>query len=113
MKPKSKKTIIIVLAVAVIATIVYFAFFRKKGASSIVDKLAITDDQKALLKAKIAEIEANAGNVSGWTKAEIARKAAEQGYTYQQYLVVEAAYALWYTSDWSLFERVGLAAKNL
>ena len=113
MKPKTKKTLIIMLAIAAVATIVYFAFFRKKGASSLVDKLAITDDQKAALKAKIAEIEANTGNVSGWTKAEIERKAAEQGYTYQQYLVVEAAYALWYTSDWALFERVGLSVKSL
>lgn len=113
MKPSTKKTLIIVLAVAVVAVIVYFAFFRKKGASSIVDRLDITPDQKAALKAKIAEIEANTGNVSGWTKDEIERKAAANGYTYQQYLVVEAAYALYYNSDWALFERIGLAAKSL
>lgn len=113
MKPTTKKTLIIIAAIAAIAAVVYFAFFRKKGAASIVDHLDITPDQKAALKAKIAEIEANTGNVSGWTKDEIERKAAANGYTYQQYLVVEAAYALYYNSDWALFNQIGTAVKSL
>lgn len=115
MKPNTKKAIIIIAAVAVVAAIVYFAFFRKAGskASSIVDLLPITDEQKAAMKSKVAEIVANNANWSGWSKAEIERKAAENGYTYDQWLVVEAAYALYYTSNWSLYETIAKAAKSL
>ena len=101
------------MAIAVVVVIVYFAFFRKKKATSIIDRLPVTADQKAALTAKVAEIQDNPNNVSGWTRAEIERKAAEQGYTYEQYLVVEAAYALYYNSDWALFEQIGLAVKSL
>lgn len=113
MKPSTKKTIIIVMAIAVVVVIVYFAFFRKKKATSIIDRLPVTADQKAALTAKVAEIQANPNNVSGWTREAVERKAAEQGYTYEQYLVVEAAYALYYNSDWALFEQIGLAVKSL
>lgn len=112
MKPKTKKTIIIVAAVVAVAAIVYFAFFRKK-ASSIIDKLGLTSDQAASMKAKVAEIEANSLGLSGWTKEEIKRKAAEQGYTYNQWLVVEAAYALYYDTDWTLYNSIAQMAKNL
>lgn len=115
MKPNTKKAIIIVAAVAVVAAIVYFVFIRKNGskASSLVDLLPITDDQKAAMKAKVAEIVANNANWSGWSKSEIERKAAENGYTYDQWVVVEAAYALYYETNWTLFDKIGKAVKLL
>lgn len=115
MKPKTKKTLIIVAAIVVVAAIVYFAFFRKSisKALSIVDLLPITDEQKAAMKKKVAEIVANNANWSGWSRSEIERKAKEKGYTYDQWIVVEAAYALYYESDWALYDRIGLAAKSL
>lgn len=112
MKPKTKKTIIIVAAVLAVAIIVYFAFIRKTAAS-IIDKLGLTAEQAAAMKGKVAEIEANAAGLSGWTKAEIKRKAAEQGYTYNQWLVVEAAYALYYNTDWTLYNSIAQMAKTL
>ncbi len=113
MKPKTKKTFIIVLAIAVVAAIIYFAFFRKKSSASIIDKLDITADQKAALKAKVAEIEVNAANNEGWTRASIENKAAQNGYTYAQWLVVEAAYALYYSTDWTLYDFIGHSVKTL
>lgn len=113
MKPKTKKIIIWTLAIAAIAVIAWLVFFRKKPATSLIDKLSITAEQKAALKAKVAEIEANAQGIEGWTKAAMEKKAAENGYTYAQWLVVEAAYALYYTSDWTLYESIGLSVKNL
>ena len=113
MTQKTKKTLIIVAAVVVVAVIVYFVFFRKKSSTSIIDKLNITADQKAALKAKVAEIQANTQGIDGWTEASMKKKAAANGYTYDQWLVVEAAYALYYTSNWSLYETIGLSVKNL
>lgn len=114
MKPKTKKTLIIVLAIAAVAAIVWLAFFRKgKSASSIVDKLAVDDGVKSALKAKVAEIEANASGLSGWTRESIESKAAQNGYTYNQWLVVEAAYALYYSSNWALYDQIGTMLKTL
>lgn len=113
MKPKTKKIIIIVAAVAIVAAIAYFVFRRKKSASNIVAGLAITDDQKTALLAKVAEIEANTSNNPSWTQDALKNKASEKGYTYAQWVVVEAAYALYYTSNWSLYNTIVQSVKTL
>lgn len=113
MKPKTKKTLIIVAAVAIVAIILFFVIRSRKSATSLVDKLAITDEQKTALKAKIAEIEANASGNPSWTKEGLQASASRNGYSYAQWLVIEAAYALYYTSDWSLFDRIGQSVKTL
>lgn len=104
---------IIVAAVLAVALIVWLVFFRKESASSIIGKLPIAPDQKAALKDKVAEIEANAQGNEGWTRAAMKTKAADNGYTYNQWLVVEAAYALYYTADWTLYEQIGHYVKTL
>lgn len=113
MKPKTKKTMIWAAAIVAIGVIAWLLFFRKKRTTAIIDRLDIDDFQKAALKAKVAEIEANEANNAGWTRASIEAKAAENGYTSEQWLVVEAAYALYYTSNWDLYERIGTMAKTL
>lgn len=115
MKPNTKKTIIIIVAIAIIAAIVYFVVRNRNGkkALSLVDMLSITSEQKAAMKAKVNEILANANDWSGWSRSEIERKAKEKGYTYAQWLVVEAAYALYYESNWTLFNTIGTEVKNL
>ena len=113
MKPKTKKSLIVMAAIAVIAAVIYFVARKRQSPTSIIDKLAVTDAQKAALKAKVAEIEANAAGISTWTKDALQERAAANGYTYNQWVVVEAAYALYYTSDWSLFDRIGQSVKTL
>lgn len=100
MKPKTKKTIIIVLAVLIVAAIVYFAFFRK-ASKNLIDKLTVSDGVKALLRKKVAEIEAYAAenpgdeNSNDWSKQGLQNKATANGRTYVQQLVIEAAYNLY------------------
>lgn len=113
MKPKTKKTIIIIVAVAAVAVIIWLLFFRKKDSASIIDKLDVSPKVKNALKQKLAEIEVNASGVSGWTKDEIKRKAAENGYTYAQWMVVEAAFALYNASDWNLYNNIATAVKTM
>ena len=52
MKPATKKTIIIMAAIAIIAAIVYFVFFRKKEKEweKILDKLDIDENVKAQIR---------------------------------------------------------------
>ena len=87
MKPSTKKTVIIVLAVMAVAAIVYFAFLRKKSAESIIKSLIIDDATKTALLNQLAIVKT-------MPEATIRQKAQEKGRTYEKQLVAEAAYQL-------------------
>ena len=90
MKPATKKTIIIIVAVAVVAAIVYFVFIRKgKTAKQIVNRMPLDEVTKQALLDRVGYIEAS------WDKAAIEANAQAKGRTYQQQLVEEAAYSLY------------------
>ena len=88
MKPKTKKTLIIVLAVAVVAVIVYFAFFHKAKAGTAegyIDRLNVSNKIKRAIK----------GHLSAAASQDInANMAANPGLNYEQTLALTAAYYL-------------------
>lgn len=100
MKPKTKKTLIIIVAVAVVAAIVYFAFIRNSS-KNLIDRLNIDAGIKKLLRDKAEEVEkyaaANPGDATSndWSKQGLLNKAKSNGRTYEQQVVIEAAYNLY------------------
>lgn len=115
MKPKTKKIIIIAVAVALVVLVVWLVMRKRKSyqPTSIIDRLSVDATQKAALKAKVAEIEANTQNVSTWTREQLEQRAAANGYTYAQWVVVEAAYALYYASNWALYDAIATQIRTL
>ena len=93
MKPKTKKTLIIVAAVLIVAVILYFAFRKNKNSTgSIISGLSTDQGTKALLASMVSYIN------SSWDdehKAMIEQNAQAKGRTLAQQTVAEAAYALW------------------
>lgn len=89
MKPATKKTIIIMATVAIIATIVYFVFFRKAQAGTAegyIDRLQGVDRQtKKAIKGYIEKAKA---------EQNINTNAANSGMNYEQALALSAAYYL-------------------
>ncbi len=88
MKPKTKKTFIIVLAIAAVAAIVYFAFFRKAKAGTAegyIDRLSAGNDIKRAIKSHLAE--AALHDIG-------ANMAQNPGLNYEQTLALTAAYYL-------------------
>ena len=88
MKPKTKKTIIIVLAIAIIATIVYFAFFGKAKAGTAegyIDRLDASRSIKKAIKSYLAKAKAD---------QDINANATANGCNYEQALALSAAYYL-------------------
>lgn len=88
MKPKTKKTLIIVLAVAVVAVIVYFAFFRKAKAGTAegyIDRLSVDRSTRQAIKSHLTD--ALAQDMS-------TNMAANPGLNYEQALALTAAYYL-------------------
>lgn len=88
MKPKSKKTIIIVLAIAIIATIIYFAFLRKAKAGTAegyIDRLDVSRNIKNAIKSHIEQAK---------TSQDINANAVANGMNYEQALALSAAYYL-------------------
>lgn len=88
MKPKTKKVIIIMAALAIVAAIVYFAFFRKAQAGTAegyIDRIDTTLANRRLIKSflKNAAIE-----------QDIAANASANGLNYEQALALSAAYYL-------------------
>ena len=89
MKPKTKKTMIIVAAVLAIAAIVYFVFFSKAKAGTAagyIDRLDVSRQVKRTIKSylskALAEQDINAN------------MAANPGLNYEQALALSAAYYL-------------------
>lgn len=87
MKPKTKKILIIMAAVAIVAAIVYFAFFRKKGWEKEIEKLNISDANKDRLKIAVKQILSDPSYIQSENEA----LAASSGLTYDQWLVLEAS----------------------
>lgn len=92
MKQKTKKTIIIVLAIAIIAVIVWLLFFRKQGYEKEIDKLNASESVKAALRDQVKQ----GLKDPNFNKSEIEAQAAQYGMTYDQWLVCLAAMALGY-----------------
>ncbi len=94
MKPKTKKTLIIVAAVLAVAVIVYLVFFRKaKGSTSAVIARLNCD---ATLKDALTSMVDNIN--TSWDEAHknlIAEHATTYGRTVAQQTVAEALYALY------------------
>lgn len=94
MKPNTKKLLIIAFSVMAIAIIVWLLFFRKKGYEKVIEGLAIGDDEKRALKQQVEAIVSD----SSFNKAYYEAAAARNKVTYDQYLVMEAAYYLGWTA---------------
>lgn len=88
MKPKTKKTIIVMLAIAAVAVIVYFAFFRKAKAGTAegyIDRLSAGNDIKKAIKSHLSQAALDDIN---------ANMALNPGLNYEQTLALTAAYYL-------------------
>ena len=88
MKHTTKKTIIIIAAVAIIAAIIYFAFFGKAKAGTAegyIDRLSTSRANKRAIKSYIAKAKAD---------QDINANAANNGINYEQALALSAAYYL-------------------
>ena len=88
MKPQTKKTIIIVMAIAIVATIIYFAFFAKAKAGTpegYIDRLNVDRATKKAIKSYLAEAR---------TEDLAANMAANPGLNAEQVLALTAAYHL-------------------
>lgn len=88
MKPKTKKTIIVMLAIAAVAVIVYFAFFRKAKAGTAegyIDRLSAGNDIKKAIKSHLSQaaLEDMTTNMAN-----------NPGLNYEQTLALTAAYFL-------------------
>lgn len=87
MKPATKKTVIIIVAVLIAALIVWLVFFRKKGWEKEIDNLDIADSYKEQLRKAVKQILAD----PLYKKEDLEASAASFGLTYDQWLVLEAA----------------------
>lgn len=94
MKPATKKTIIIIAAVLIVALIVWLVFFRKKGWEKEIDNLDIADSYKEQLRKGVKQILAD----PLCNKKDLEASAASFGITYDQWLVLLAAQELGWTN---------------
>lgn len=94
MKPKTKKILIIMAAIAIVAAIVYFAFIRKSknSTAAIISRLNCDKDLKDGLTSMVQIINTSWDDAS---KQAIATKASANGRTLAQQTVIEALYALY------------------
>lgn len=92
MKPKTKKILIIAVAVAIVAVIAWLVFRKRNGnTATIISKLNADQSLKDKLTAMVSFIN------TGWSedaKKQIAQKAAASNRSLAQQTVIEAAYAL-------------------
>ena len=91
MKPATKKTLIIMLAIAVVGVIVWLLFFRKKEWEKILDKL----DIDAGVKKEIHYL-AKQWDSDPEKRKELAAEAADCNETYDRWLILMAAAHLRY-----------------
>lgn len=94
MKPKTKKTLIIMLAVVAICIIVWLLFFRKKQWEKEIDKLDISDSYKEKLRKGVKQILSD----PFYSEQDMETEAANNGLTLAQWLVIEAAFNLGWTA---------------
>ncbi len=94
MKPKTKKTLIIMLAIAVIGVIVWLLFFRKKEWEKEIDRLNIADSYKEQLRKGVKQVLSD----PTYSEKDMEQEAAKNGLTLAQWLVIEAAFELGWTA---------------
>lgn len=87
MKPKTKKTLIIVAAVAIVAIILYVVFHKapKGTAEGYIDRLSTSRANKKAIKSYIEQAKAS---------QDINANATANGINYEQALALTAAYYL-------------------
>ena len=90
MKPKTKKTLIIVLAIVAVCVIVWLLFFRKKEWEKEIDRLDIADSYKEQLRKGVKQILAD----PSYSEKDMEQEAAKNGLTLAQWLVIDAAFNL-------------------
>lgn len=118
MKPKTKKILIIAAAVLAVAFIAWLVF-RKKGVKSLIDRLGLSSDLKSLMEAKVADVESYAAShpngSNDWSKQGLEAKASEKGITYEQQVLIEAAYNLYTLNalSWSEYSTIEARIKSL
>ncbi len=91
MKPKTKKILIIAVALAIVAVIAWLVFRKRSNSATIISKLNADQSLKDKLTAMVSFIN------TGWSedaKKQIAQKAAASNRSLAQQTVIEAAYAL-------------------
>ncbi len=97
MKPKTKKTLIIILAVVAVLVIVWYLFSWRKSPNGIVSRLDLSkidlkDDTDSNIRKRIR---AQVGAVKQmYTREEIIHQAESDGLTYNQELVDWACFLL-------------------
>lgn len=118
MKPKTKKFIIIAAAVLAVAFVLWLVF-RKRGVKSLIARLGLSTDLAAQMESKVAEVEAYAGlhptGADGWSRESINAKAVSLGVTYEQMVLIEAAYNLYTLNamSWSEYSTIETRIKSL
>ena len=106
MKPKTKKTMIIVAAVIAIAVIVYFVFIQKKW-ERILNNLDIDKAVKQEIRTEARRIEASAE-----LRKKVEAEAADVGETYDRWLIMTAAMNLRYPVQTNNFGQIIINPKN-
>lgn len=97
MKPKVKKIIIIALAIAIIAAVVWYVFSWKKSPEGIISRLDFSKmDMGAETDVNMRKrIRGQVGAVKqSFTREQISQQAEKDGLTYNQELVDWACYLL-------------------
>ena len=106
MKPKTKKTMIIVAAVIAIAVIVYFVFIQKKW-ERILNNLDIDKAVKQEIRTEARRIEASAE-----LRKKVEAEAADVGETYDRWLIMTAAMNLQYPVQTNYFGQIIINPKD-
>lgn len=107
MKPKTKRTLIIMAAIAAVAVIIWLLFFRRKGWEKILDSLDIDETVKAEIRAEAKRIDSDAT-----LRAGVAAEAAEINETYDRWLIMTAAMNLRYPTQTSYFGQIIINPKD-
>lgn len=94
MKPKTKKTLIIVTALVIVSIVIYFVFCRP-GWKKELDKLSLSRAEKKGIAAEVKAILAD----PEYDKATLETHAQNSGMTYDQWLVALAAMGLGYDAE--------------
>lgn len=120
MKPKTKKAIIIAVIVMTVAFVLWL-IFRKTTATvkSLINQLGLDASLKSQIETRAAAVvayaNANPTGSDGWSKESIQKKADEKGVTYEQMVLIEAAYNLYSLNvlAWSEYSTIESRIKNL
>ncbi len=107
MKPKTKNTLIIVAALAIVALIVWLLFFRKKEWEKILDRLEIDEIVKDQIRAEAKRLDSDPEQ-----KKLIEAEAAGVNETYDRWLIMTAAMNLRYPVQTNNFGQIIINPKN-